>query len=170
MAKAAEAVPQQQEPATLPQLARAWLKRCDGDTVRATALLQQSLERDGDLLRQVIKAAIADACGMHVQAAARHERAAIIKQTTASGRDGVVALANGITRALLDMRLPNGVVLRNATRGEVLDSANRYQASAADMSRKARWLVLVAQSVPNDSTVGDVMNDARAAELWNEVA
>lgn len=153
---------------TLGQLARDYLSKHDGQTDAAVEALTKALLRDKPLLRSIIKAALHDAVSYRVEASLRTDRRQIMR-TAGQSRDGVIALANGLSRALLDMPLANGLRLREASRTQVLEQASRYDGLAKDMGRKARWLELIGQSIPDGKTVGDVMDDARAAELWMEV-
>jgi hypothetical protein len=154
-------------PETLAQLARAALRKADGNTTTATATLTRRLLRSPAVLRTVIEAAVLDAVQYRVEAAMRTDRAQILRVTT-SGRGAVVALANGISRAILDMPLANGLRLRDALREQVIEQADRYAAIAEDTGHKARWLTLIGQSMPAKKTVGQVMTDERAAELYEE--
>lgn len=155
------------EPITIARLAREALSATDGNVRRATDALVERMAGDANLLREVIRAAVTDAVNLRVQAAHRHNRAAILRVTT-GGRAGVEALAAGLTAAILDMPLARGVKLRDATREEVVEQAERYAAQASDMGHKARWLRLIAQAVPAGKRVGEVMTDERAAELHAE--
>ena len=154
---------------TMGELAREALAMNGGDTDLAVAALVERLSNDSRLLRAIVRDAVKDAIVVRVEMAMRNTRAAILKTTT-GGRGAVVALASGISRALLDMPLANGLPLRNATRAQVLEQADRYAATAKDATHKAKWLQAIAQSVPDGKRVGDVMNDERAAELFRETA
>ena len=154
---------------TLGMLAREALSKCAGDTERATHSLVDRLSNDADLLRTIIRDAVKDAVTMRVEGAMRGTRAAILKATTGN-RGAVVALANGLSRALLDMPLANGLPLREATRAQLIEQADRYASTARDAGHKAKWLQAIAQSVPDGKKVGDVLDDERAAELFRECA
>lgn len=162
---------------TLSQLAREVLTEADGDTETASEALTNRLLEDRSLLQSVISQAVADAVAYRVRYSMRSERAWIVRQATRppaapshGSKDDVIALAKGLAASLLDMPLARGVRLRDATREQVQEQADMYAAQASDMGHKARWLNLIAQAIPADSTVGDVLTDARATELWKEVA
>lgn len=154
---------------TLGGLAREALARKEGSTTDATEYLVARLSKDAVLLRAVVRDAVRDAVSVHVEHSMRDSRRSILSQTT-RGPDAVISLANGLSRALLDFQLANGVPLRKATREQVLDQADGYSKTAKDATHKARWLQAIGQSVPDGKTVGDVMNDERAAELYRETA
>lgn len=161
------------EEITLGGLARETLTKADGDTEKATDLLTKRLLKDRPLLRSIIHGAIRDAVVYRTNMAMRGDRYRIVHAVPASpppGREAVEALASGIRNALLDMPLAGGLRLRDANREQVSEQANRYAALAKDTGHKARWLTLIAQSVPDGKLVGDVMNDERAAELFREAA
>lgn len=154
---------------SLAKLAREALAANDGDTTVATESLVSRFANDIDLLRAIIRDVVMTAVDARVEHAMRNKRAAIINATTGD-RGAVVALATGWLACLLDMPLANGLKLRNATRQQVLEQAGRYAATAKDATHKSRWLTAIAQSVTGDRTVGDVMSDQRAAELFRETA
>ena len=154
---------------TLSGLAREELKRADGRIEMAIGALTERLSMDAALLKAIVRDAVSDAINLHVTKAMRQDRAAILDQTT-RGKDAVIALANGLTRALLDMPLAGGLPLRDATRAQVLESSERYAATAKDAGHKAKWLQAIAQCVPDGKTVGEVLTDERAADLYRESA
>ncbi len=155
----------------LPDLAREALNRNKGGVAAAVADLVTSLQRDATMLRAVIQGAVNDAVTYRVQHEIRDRRSTIIAQHARQEQRGtVVALAAGITASLLDMPLAGGMKLRDADRDAVLDQSRRYEAISSDTGRKARWLALIGQSVPAGRTVGDVVTEERAADLWKIVA
>lgn len=156
---------------TLAQLASAELKEQNGDTEKATTILVARLIKDRSLLRTVVADVVRDAVNYRVEVSLRNQRQAIIRNATADAvalAEGAAVFARGIAASLLDMPLANGVPLRTATRDQVVEQAERYESVSADMSRKARFLRLIAQSVPGKKTVGAVISDQRALELWTE--
>lgn len=76
------------EGVTLGILARDHLVKADGDMSKATTALQLRLEKDGDLLRVVIMAAIKTAVESWVGSAHRTQRAQILRSTVAT-KEGV---------------------------------------------------------------------------------
>lgn len=155
------------EQPTLSLLARQALAECGGNTEVAASVITADLMADRKLLRSVIESAIADAVAYRVEHSMRSHRATVISRATAPGKSGVIALAKGISASLLDMPLANGVKLRDASRKQVMEQAHRYAALARDTGHKARWLTLIGQSIPSDKTVGEVLSDERATELWH---
>jgi hypothetical protein len=66
----------------------------------------------------------------------------------------------------LDFQLASGVKLRDATRSQVEAQVQIYDLRSRDMRHKAKWLGLVAQSVPDGAIVGDIIDEAHANELF----
>src|SRR3954464_6573306 len=89
---------------TLAKLAREYLTTHDGDTPSAINALVRDLLADTALLRSVVRSAISDSVSYRVEHSMRAERALIL-QVTGKTREGVIHLANGLSRALLDMPL-----------------------------------------------------------------
>lgn len=162
------AAPLETAPATLPALAREHLRASSGNARAASASLLRTLLADRAALRAVIEAAVRDAVVYRVESAVRHRRAAVIASAERDRKGAVIALARGISASLLDMPLAGGVRLGDATRDQVTEQADRYEAISSDTGRKARWLRLIAQSVPPGRIVSDVMDADRAAELLQE--
>lgn len=163
------AAPNLEPEVTLSSLAREHLAKNGNDTEKAVKTLMARLRKDAGLLRALIEAALRSAIQYQVEHSMRSKRAAIIRAAGANpgpGRAGVIALAQGIAASYLDMPLANGRRLRDATRDEVTAQSDRYGAASRDMGHKSRFLRLIAQSVPGNRKVGEVITDARAAELW----
>lgn len=154
---------------TLGALARDALAAADGASNPAIDALVERLLRDRSLLRSIIGQIVRAAASDRTLLAVRNERHAIIQRATNS-RSNVLALARGLSASLLDMPLAGGFRLRTCTRAMVFTEANRFDGLAKDCGRKARFLSSVAQSVPDGQTVGDVISDDRAIELWDAAA
>jgi hypothetical protein len=154
--------------ATLHSLAREELKRHDNDTQKAADALVRRLHRNHPLLRAVIEHAIQTAVDTCVEHSMRGQRATILRSAE-QGRTAAVAQGTFMARVLLDFPLANGRRLRDATREEVEEQAERYEHLADDMGRKARWLSAVAHLTPAGERVGKVISNERALELWNNV-
>jgi hypothetical protein len=154
-------------PVTLSSLAKSALDASDGDTQKAIDALVSQLSADAGLLRLIIRDAVSDAVSYRVELQMRNKRRQILASTT-STRGAVIALSSGLSMALLDFPLANGLKLREATRADVVAAADRYALVSKDMRHKAKWLQAIAQSIPDGKRVGDVMTDERAAELFKE--
>ena len=155
---------------TIHNLAREALNECGGDTKLATQKLVAWLNSDKALMKNVVSHAIYEAArtAINQKMANARQRLASAAERVLSGKDSVMALAGGIAASLLDFPLAGGVKLATATREQVIEAADRYESTAIDAKHKSQWLRLIAQSVPEGKTVGDVLSDARALELWKE--
>lgn len=161
----AVAVDSQPEPETLASVAREYLHDAGGDTAAASARLIKRIEKDAEFRTSVVAEAIADAAEIAVGTAMRHHRSAVWNGIVPKAKTSVVALANGITNALLDFPLKGGVRLRDATREQVLEQSHLYRTSAADMSAKHRFLAAVAKRVAPGKTVGDSLTEEQVRAM-----
>jgi hypothetical protein len=80
-------------------------------------------------------------------------------------RNSVVALA---TSNLMLFPLKSGLKLGDATRGEIVETADHYAKLAKDTGHKSRWLTLIAQSLGDGEKVSDKFTEERLAELKRE--
>lgn len=150
---------------TLTSMAREALADLDGNVEKATSRVLYRLRGDPKLLKLVVEAAIEELVALRVNEIVRHQRQSILHQHT---RDRVVALAEGMLPCLLDLPLAGGLKLRDATRNDLIDQIHRYETQAGDMMHKARWLGLVLQSVPEGKRVGQILEEKRVKELFEE--
>jgi hypothetical protein len=148
-------------------LAKHYLAENEGNISDATNALMERLLQDRLALEEVSKAAIYIA-SKDISHEVIQKRRQKIEARANNGRGAVVALAAGISAALLDMPLTGGAKLRLATRELVMEEADRAETIGRRQFHKAKWLRLIAQSVPNGKSVGDVLDDKRAQELWDE--
>lgn len=77
----------------------------------------------------------------------------------------VAALARVNTQSLLDMRLPSGRRLGDATHDDVVAAAEDYKARAGWNMEKSRFFAKVAKRTPQGKRVGDVLSAADLAKL-----
>lgn len=155
---------------TFPEIAREYLRDADGDTQLATERLSARLRDDKQLRDTIVEDAIMAFASNTVEEQMRAERRAVWAEAGRSNqpKTPVAALANGISRALLDFPLRNGKRLRDATREEVLEQARAYETSARDMAFKARWLILIGQRVEEGRKVGECVSEDDAFAMRSE--
>ena len=163
-------------------LAREALEYVAGNTEKAIDRILRQLKNDKILLRQIVEAAVADAVTYRVQSNIRNQRYSIVAtidrqnaaaQTIDRERDKsrVIVLAEAISSCLLDMPLAGGKKLSDASHAEVMAQIDRYEKQSGNMMHKARWLRLIAQSVPTwppGKRVGSIITEKRALELFEE--
>lgn len=149
--------------------ARAAYEANGGDLKKAVAAFEASVRGNRALRDALLEPLLADACYQAVARIIRTERRQVwsppaekLVKSKVTGSHRVVQLAAG---TLLMFPLPGGKKLGEATREEISAAATFYEAQATDMGVKAKWLRLVAQSVPGEKKAGDVLNDRRLREL-----
>lgn len=151
------------------EAARAALDAAAGDVREATRAMEQKVRQDRRLRDDLTDPLLATACYTAVTMQCRVERRKVwsppaekLVASRVTGAHRVVQLATG---TLLMFPLPGGKKLGEATREEIGEAATFYETQSKDMGVKARWLRLVAQSVPGDKTAADVLSDKRLREL-----
>ena len=159
------------DPDLVAEAARRALDDAKGDAREATRMLVEAVRQSRRLRDALLDPLISNACydavrmQIHVdrrQAWRPPAEKLVPSRSGVTGSYRVVQLAAG---TLLMFPLPGGKKLGDATRSELAAAADFYANQSADMGHKSRWLRLVAQSVPEDKTVSDVMTDARLREL-----
>ena len=159
-------------PVTLSELARDALEAANNDTAAAAKTLVARVIQDPMLLRHVIEEAVRVAVSTQVNTALRSDRASILRSVTAPPAnkprlDGA-AIQAVLMRNLLDFPLAGGLLLRDASKSDVLDQVERYSKQAADMNHKARWLSRVADAIPAKKRVGQVMTAEQLNAIYDE--
>lgn len=149
-----------QQTPSLSSAARACLKQSDGLVAPATELLLSQIEADPDLREAIAAQAIESLAAETVAKQVRDERAATWAGRNNAPKTNAGHLRNIMERYLLDFPLAGGLRLRDATRDAVESQALLYETAAQDMSRKGRWLRLIAAKVPEGRKVGDCLTEA----------
>lgn len=161
-----------ENPATLYALAKDALAQHDNDTDKAEEYLFEMLTNSPSLLRTLVRGAVRTAVSENVTKVITNQRRTVFDSAAAAkaGRARSEALARGVESMLLDMPLSDGTRLRDATRFEVLETAERYQKQADTQSHRARWLQAIAAIIPDGRRVGDVLDEKKAFELYSDAA
>lgn len=160
------------------EAARSALEDADGDVRTAAEMLERAVRAKSPLRDALTDPLISGACWQAVSQQHRERRRQIwnapkamaiapVKSGGAQDKARVVQLAVG---TLSMFPLPGGKRLADATRAEIVAAADFYAQRAQDAGHKARWLQLVAQSIPDGKIAGDVLTDERLAELQQEVS
>jgi hypothetical protein len=175
--------PKAQPKASLFDLAHEALESNGGNVIAARDYLIDLLRKDRKLLASVLDDVLFAAVNERTLAAMRAKRKASVRQitidpqddeddddaVTTKGRKSIHALASGVMRAeLLDFPLKGGLLLRHATRDPILEQARMYEVSGKTDLHRAKWLNLVAQCLPKNKTVQDILTAERLDELWTE--
>lgn len=154
------------------EAAKIALDGASGDVQKATKAFEKTIRGDRALRDALLEPLIASACYDAIRKVSITERRSVWKpggekivkgKTHGSAR--VIQLAAG---NLLMFPLPGGKKLGDANRKEISAAASFYLGQSNDMGHKARWLQLIAQSVPANQKVSDVLTDKRLRELQRE--
>lgn len=161
------------KPKTIHDIAREFLDDAGGITSVAIERLQQLIREDEALRIAIAADAVMAFAAQHIEKKMREDRAAIWTRAAQKGevtkpKTSVAALANGIRESILNFPLAGGIRLRDATREQVEEQAQRYAAASRDMGHKARWLSAIAQRVEPGQTVGECLSEDDALALHRE--
>lgn len=159
---------------TLGTIARSLLEDADGDTEAAIDALEARIASDETLRRQLADRAIRMLLRARVLSNIANIRARIV--ATGSGRadprrdvagpDRARALANAMRSTFLDFPLRGGLRLGQATRADVTAQAARYAKMGTTCAHNARWLVAIADRLPDDARrVADALTEVEIAAL-----
>lgn len=142
-----------------------------GDVRAATAAFERSVRSSRSLRDALTEPLISQACYDAIRRQCQGARKAVwnpparTEKFTPSKVSGAFRVTQLAVGTLLMFPLPGGKKLGEATREEISAAADFYAAQSDDMATKARWLRLVAQSMPGVKKVGDVLTDDRLREL-----
>lgn len=140
-----------------------------GDVSKATQALMVVAERHKGLRAALLDPFLETACNQAVRRLQQDARAKLWgSRAIATATDDAEAMKRLAQRNLLDFPLPNGMRLADASKDDVGNAIQFYRKQANDMAWKARWLQLVAQSVPGGKKVGDALTEERLRELQTE--
>lgn len=158
--------------APIRNLAAKCFEESGDNTANARVLMASRIRSDKALTQIFLDHCLERACIDWVHAvvhALRARSVAVVANPDRAQTDGgLVSLAAGNR---LDFRLWNGKRLGDATRQEIIDSADRYKAQARTMGITARWLELVAKEMnqhPEDTMAQDVLAPEKLDQLQAE--
>lgn len=163
--------PEGDEPAgsgSLAQIAARAALNETNDVAMAAKLLEVRAKKDPVLFRALTEPTLASICYDMVRGESQQQRRVAWtapNYDAGGGGDRVLAHAE---KTLLDFRLPNGMLLRDAKRADLMAAAQFYRAQALDMAHKAAWLDRVAEAVGNKA-VGKALNADQLAQLREAV-
>lgn len=134
----------------------------------ATERLVQMMQRDPDLYREIVAPFERDAAALAVQRSKIDTRSYIWTRPSApDNRVAALARTNAVT--LLDMRLPSGVRLGDATRDMVAEAATYYREAEAQMRGKAAFFEAVLGRVKGRKCVSECLSAEELQELRDAV-
>jgi hypothetical protein len=136
------------------------------DNADAAQRLLDMMQADPDLYREVVAPFERDAASLAVQRQKIAQRSYIWTRPT--GPDNrVAALARTNAVSLLDMRLPSGVRLGDATAAEVAEAAQWYRDAETQMRGKAVFFEAIASRVKGRKRVGECLSAAELEHIKN---
>jgi len=123
----------------------------------ATERLVQMMRDDPQLYREIVAPFERDAASLAVQRAKISDRSYIWTRPTAPD-DRVSALARTNAVTLLDMRLPSGIRLGDATADMVREAAEYYREAEAQMRGKAVFFEAVCKRIKGRKRVSECLS------------
>lgn len=139
--------------------AREALTQAEGDWALAAQIMREWVEEDAELREALTEPLLAKAIWAAISSCARTDRTKFHAHATATHADrtttddGLTLLANDHFDSLLLFPLRGGKPLGQATREEVLESAEFYLAQAKTNAIRGRWLNAVAARMNESKTV-----------------
>jgi hypothetical protein len=164
---------QKEQPApTFYALAAEAMRANGGDTDAAEQTVFEQIQSDVSLLRAMIRDAVRIAASVSVTMVNGNKRAVVFDHAKqlADQRKAAEGTVRVIAASILDMPLADGTKLRDATRFEVVEAAERYRNLSSTMAHRARWLEAIAERVPDGRRIGDVLTDDAAQRIYEETA
>lgn len=153
-------------------LAKDALASNDNMADAAEEYLIELLSSNPSLLRSVVRGAVKTAVSENVTRVLSDQRRITFDSAAAAraGKARSVGLAQAIKSTLLSTPLSDGTLLKDATKTEIVDTAERWQKQATTQAHRARWLLAVADAIPAGRRCGDVLSEETALELYRKAA
>lgn len=152
-------------------MAREALDGANGDEAAATDTLFHAVVNDEAIYELVALPLVRNACNEWIRRlngeARRVVRQAVVTQIDRP-RVSTADQARATAFMLRDYPLAGGVKLGDATREEIARTIDLKETQSATMLADARWLRLVAQSLPPGARVRDAISEERLIELRRE--
>jgi len=162
-----------QEPnVELRELASRTLERCKGDVQAATTELTNTIGSHPILYKTLMDPLLREACYNLIRGVCRANRRAIWhtpQPSVSTAKQNVGVLAKATRTSLLYYPLHGGLFLKDAFKADVLNTVHYNETQGKDMLVKARWLTLVAERLPDNKKVGEVLTEKQLAALKTKV-
>lgn len=156
------------EEAPVSAIAQQCLRDAGGDIHKAQKLLEGLVRGHPPLYRNLMDPLLATACYDAITKVIRADRQKVWtapNYTKAGNGQRLETMAT----TLLDFPLPNGVLMRHATKDDLLAAADFYAKQAKDMQHKGAWIAAIAAKV-GKKTVGERFTAEQLAKLREETA
>lgn len=156
-------------PQSLEDLAAACVRDAFGDPATASQLLQERIQGNRKAFKELTQPLLAGACLQAVSARIRANRPPEddwnkdeYEEPDTSGR------LHALAESLLDFRLPNGTILRDAFVHDVREGAAVYRKRANKANKRASWLEAIAARMQRHRTVSEILDEATIFRMFED--
>ena len=165
---APEVRPQRRQ--SLEDLVATCVRDAFGDAATAAQLLQERIQSNRKALKELTQPLLADACFKAVSARIRANRPPEDDWSTdpddaldTSGR------LHALAQPILDSKLPNGKLIRDAFASDLREAADTYSGRAEVLQQRARWMRAIAAQLPRGMTVEMALDEAELTRLLSAI-
>lgn len=137
-----------------------------GDAATAAQLLQDRIQGNRKAFKELTQPLLADACFKAVSARIRANRPPEDDWSTdpddtldTSGR------LHALAQPILDSKLPNGKLIRDAFASDLREAADTYSGRAEVLQHRARWMRAIAAQLPRGLTVEMVFDETALSQV-----
>ena len=148
----------QEEPPTASDLAQRAMAQAGDDVGEAARILEQWARKNTRVWKAVTEDFLAQGCYSVVRGVCRQERRAIW-HSPGYDKGGAGSRVRNHARSILDLPLPGGKRLRDATRDDLHQASEFYSRQARQMAVMEEFLASVAAKIKGRKTVGDVLSE-----------
>lgn len=159
---------EKQEERTVASIAKECLIDAGGDWKKAAELMQERIDGDDKLFRELVQPMISQAIWYQIRMAAHAARASYKQSANVDDATGLKAVAKETRRKWLDYLLSGGVKLGDADKAKLTTESEMHAAFARGNEIKAQFLASIAKKV-GDKKVRDVLDDDQIEKLWEKV-
>ena len=140
------------------ELAQNVMEDSDGDVLAATERLEKMARKDVEIWQALTEGLLRNACYDACRAVCRADRRQIwYSPNYDAGGNGDRVKTH--SASLMDLPLPGGKKLRDATKGDLLEASGFYLRQAAQMRGVADFFAAIAERVKR-KTVGNTLTEA----------
>jgi len=151
----------------LSEIERGILEVAAGSIKLATELYTEQVLKDHDLLLELLEPTILrHFCYSRLRRLSRANHSLVTTGNYSQERNAAARVEARAASNLMTFELPNGRLLRDARKGDLLQVSQSYSKAAERLKVNARWLGYVAGWLKrNDLTVGQQLTEGKLREL-----
>lgn len=160
----------------LTQVIEAALDNAQGLVQQAADEVYDKVTNNDVLYRQLMDPLVKQACYDAVRGYQHNERSAIFAaspqpqtRSPEEQRAAVEALAEGTRKSLLNLPLPSGKRLGDATKAEVLEAARFYTNQGTSMLQRALFFNKIADKLNRNQIVRNVLDESELDTMYGRV-